>query len=71
MNSQEIENPRLSIGSLDTYYIKKSILSALRLQIDSFNGTILDVGCGYMPYKPLLMGSSTKVEKYLGLDLEK
>lgn len=53
---------------------KKGHLSSIRRYIDgskdSFKGIVLDVGCGAMPYKDQIMGPDSKVEKYLGLDLE-
>jgi SAM-dependent methyltransferase len=64
-------NPRCSLGTLDIFYIRQSILSALKRELANFSGTLLDVGCGYMPYKPLLLSPLTKVDRYLGLDLEK
>lgn len=34
-----------------------------------FSGTLLDVGCGRMPYKTLVLQSPSQVQKYIGLDL--
>ncbi|WP_197901560.1 class I SAM-dependent methyltransferase [Rhodocytophaga rosea] len=34
-----------------------------------FSGTLLDIGCGQMPYRSLIMDQG-KVTKYIGLDLE-
>jgi SAM-dependent methyltransferase len=30
---------------------------------------VLDIGCGDMPYKPLVLARPSRVEKYIGLDL--
>jgi SAM-dependent methyltransferase len=70
MPINSIYNPKCSPSTLDIFHIRQSIISALSQQLDNFSGTLLDVGCGYMPYKPLLLSPATKVDKYLGLDLE-
>lgn len=61
--------PRLSLSSLDTYVIRSAILAAVKDASSLFSGTLLDVGCGYMPYRELFFPSS-KVDCYIGLDLE-
>lgn len=63
-------NPTITLNNLDSYIARKSILNSINLVIPEFSGTVLDVGCGYMPYKPIIQSSKTKVEKYIGLDLE-
>jgi len=37
--------------------------------LSSFSGTVLDVGCGHMPYKSLLLSPPSRAERYIGLDL--
>lgn len=54
---------------LALYHVRKSILSAIQETLPRFSGTFLDIGCGYMPYKPLLLSPDSKIEKYIGLDL--
>ena len=57
--------------NLDIYNVRTSILNALKSQLSCFKGTLLDVGCGQMPYKELILSSrDSKVTKYVGLDLE-
>jgi ubiquinone/menaquinone biosynthesis C-methylase UbiE len=64
-------NVEFSSENIDIYNVRTSILNALKSQLSCFNGTLLDVGCGQMPYKELILSSSdSKVIKYLGLDLE-
>lgn len=63
-------NPVLKCGNLDRYIVRKSILNALKTQLVDFEGTLLDVGCGQMPYKALLTSAPSQVTKYIGLDLE-
>ena len=33
-------------------------------------GTVLDVGCGDMPYRAMILEKNSRVQNYLGLDLE-
>ena len=61
--------PKLTSKNLDIYVVRKSILSALQQILPNFSGTLLDIGCGYMPYKPLLLNSPSKVDNYIGLDI--
>ncbi|MDO1451007.1 class I SAM-dependent methyltransferase [Rhodocytophaga aerolata] len=62
-------NIPLNFETLDRYYVRSSILQALKENIPTFKGTLLDVGCGQMPYRSLIL-ESKQVEKYIGLDLE-
>jgi len=62
-------DPSLSIENMDIYIVRKSILNALTANISSFRGSLLDIGCGEMPYKQYIL-SHSKVEKYIGLDIE-
>lgn len=63
-------NPELSIGNLDRHYIRTAILSALKSALPHFHGTFLDIGCGVMPYRSILTAPPSKIEKYLGMDIE-
>ena len=65
----EFLNPRLSIDNMDLYIVRKSIINTLTANISLFHGTLLDIGCGEMPYKPYIL-SNSKVEKYIGLDIK-
>jgi SAM-dependent methyltransferase len=65
----DFERPVLSLRKLDRYLSQRSILEALVEQIPSFHGNLLDVGCGRMPYRALLLEAPSKVENYVGLDL--
>jgi SAM-dependent methyltransferase len=62
-------NPRSSPTTLDTFIVRRAIFNALSSNLQQFRGTLLDIGCGYMPYKPLLLTAPSKAEKYIGLDL--
>jgi len=56
--------------NIDRYTIRKAILSALNSSLPNFKGNLLDIGCGKMPYKEYIL-SNSKVENYIGLDIEK
>ncbi len=68
MNNDFI-NIEFTSSNLDRYYIRHSILNALKLNLPFFKGNLLDIGCGKMPYKKYILDSSD-VEKYVGLDIE-
>lgn len=68
--SHEFLNPACKPRTLDTFWVRRQILFALRDQLPSFSGTILDIGCGRMPYKSMLLSAPSRAERYLGLDLE-
>lgn len=66
----EFLNPRCCHTTLDRFIVRQAILGALCSQLGRFSGTVLDIGCGNMPYKPLLLKLPSQVEKYIGLDLK-
>lgn len=55
---------------LDVFFARRAIVGALKEQLPKFHGTLLDVGCGEMPYKPILLAPPSRVTKYIGLDLK-
>ena len=63
-------NPTLSKDNMDSYLVRISILKTLKEFLPVCKGVFLDVGCGEMPYKPLILGENSKIEKYIGLDIE-
>lgn len=63
-------SPQLTPQTMDSYIIRTAILDALKGVLPLLHGTLLDVGCGQMPYKPLLLAPPSRVSNYLGLDLE-
>jgi SAM-dependent methyltransferase len=67
LNSEFLSVP-LNQKTMLYYCPRTAILRAVRTASKNFFGTVLDVGCGFMPYRPLIE-SNLKVEKYLGLDL--
>jgi SAM-dependent methyltransferase len=64
----EFLNPSI-FRRLDLFLSRKAILHALTGQLPNLKGTILDVGCGRMPYKTILLAPPSRVTKYIGLDL--
>ena len=56
-------------ANLDRYFIRQSILKAINSSLTYFNGSLLDIGCGKMPYKEHIFQNST-IKEYIGLDIE-
>lgn len=52
---------------LSIYLVRKSILGAVRKNAHLARGTVVDLGCGEMPYKNEFQNKNT--EKYIGIDL--
>jgi len=67
--NKEFINISLEIKNLDRFYVRTSILKALKAVLPKFKGDLLDVGCGKMPYKEYILKNSSVV-KYVGLDIE-
>jgi SAM-dependent methyltransferase len=55
--------------TLDVYHIRRSILAALHDLLVDGKGSLLDIGCGKMPYKKFILDNS-EVTEYVGLDIE-
>jgi len=62
-------NIKLNSGTINSYLNDATILSFLERNIDLLSNTVLDIGCGKMKYKNLIL-SGKKVREYIGLDLE-
>lgn len=60
---------KLNVKNLDKYIIRSAIFNALKEVLINFNGELLDIGCGKMPYKNYILEHSA-VSNYLGLDIE-
>lgn len=69
MSDNRFINIKLTKNTLDIYYTRTSIFNALKEALLLFQGSILDIGCGKMPYKEYILNHS-KVETYTGLDIE-
>ena len=68
-NNDAFLEPSLSVSTLDMFIVRQAILNALSSQLADFGGFVLDIGCGNMPYKPLLLESPSRVSQYIGLDI--
>lgn len=62
-------NPKCSARHIDIYIPRRALLKAIKRELPQFHGTVLDVGCGHMPYKPLFFQPGSRVSRYIGLDL--
>lgn len=51
------------------YSLRTAILESVKEESELFYGAVLDVGCGFMPYKKIVE-SNPRVEKYIGMDLQ-
>ena len=55
--------------NLDIYYARTSIFRAVDDAAKQMQGSLLDIGCGKMPYRDHIMASS-KLSSYVGLDID-
>ena len=62
-------NPLLTKENMDRYFIRRSILNALTEFLPRCFGVFLDIGCGEMPYRPLILELNKRIERYIGLDI--
>ena len=56
-------------GNMTFYSVRTSILRSVKAETKDFHGSVLDVGCGFMPYRELIR-SVAAVTSYTGMDLE-
>lgn len=64
----EFLNPACLASTLDIYHDRRAILRALRRDLHRLHGTLLDIGCGHMPYRSLVLAPPSRVTRYIGLD---
>jgi len=67
--SDNFINIPFSSDNLDRYFIRISILKALKSNLPDFKDRLLDVGCGKMPYRDFIKENS-KITDYIGLDID-
>lgn len=60
--------PECRADVVDLFTHRAAILRALRAVVPDLCGTLLDIGCGSMPYRSLVMAPG-RVRQYVGLDL--
>ena len=63
-------HPAFDLWNLEVYVSKKYIADALKGALPQFWGTMLDIGCGEMAYRKLLLSPPSRAHRYIGLDLE-
>lgn len=56
-------------STLDSYGNVALLLSAVKRALPHFHGDVLDVGCGLMPYKSLILAAPSRANRVIGLDL--
>jgi len=61
--------PRCSGSTLDLFVIRRGILRGLTESLPRFHGRVLDVGCGYQPYRQLIESPPSRATTYVGVDL--
>ena len=66
----EFLKPICSPRTVDIFHDRSAILRALKQEMASMHGTLLDIGCGYMPYKSLILANPSRVTQYVGLDFK-
>jgi SAM-dependent methyltransferase len=62
-------NPTCGSDVVDVFTPRAAILRALRSALPEMSGDLLDIGCGSMPYRPLVTAPPSRVTRYIGLDL--
>lgn len=58
-----------SAENADRFIIRSSIKDAITQNMNNFKGSLLDIGCGKMPYREFILHNSS-VSEYIGLDIE-
>jgi SAM-dependent methyltransferase len=61
--------PQCRPSTLDSYGNVRLLLGAVQRALPRVHGEVLDVGCGYMPYKRLVLATPSRATRYIGLDL--
>lgn len=67
--NDEFLSVALTPGNLLIYAPRTSILESVKRETALFYGNVLDLGCGFMPYRSIVEANPS-VDKYTGMDLE-
>jgi SAM-dependent methyltransferase len=67
--AEQFLTPRCTPGNLDRFLVRTALLREVTNTLPRLSGTMLDVGCGRMPYRSLISMPPSRVTQYLGLDL--
>jgi SAM-dependent methyltransferase len=68
MINNKFLNLKIANDNLESFVIRSEIFKAINNAIPHFSGSVLDSGCGSMPYKELII-KNKKVTNYIGLDI--
>ncbi len=66
----EYLQPPFCLENLDRVIARRAILKALQQVLPRFHGTVLDIGCGHMPYRSITLLPPSQAQEYIGLDLD-
>ena len=67
---QKFVNPQLTPLFMDLYMVRTAILRAIQtIAMPRLSGVMLDVGCGIMPYRELLLAPPSRITQYIGIDI--
>lgn len=61
--------PQCRPSTLDSYANVRLLLGAVERALGQFKGEVLDVGCGHMPYKSLILSARSRATRCIGVDL--
>ena len=67
---REFLDLELTPDTVDLFLVRKLIKRAVAEAKERFSGTVLDIGCGIMPYREFLLEQPSRVAEYIGVDLE-
>jgi len=62
-------NLKCTLNTLDVFFIRTSIFKAIKENVTSFEGNLLDIGCGKMPYRDFI-NKNSDITEYIGLDID-
>lgn len=62
-------NIQLNDETMDVYVPRTALLNAVKECMHVLKGTMLDVGCGQMPYREMMLEANKSIDRYIGLDL--
>ena len=68
-NIDNFINTKFSPFNMSTFFVRLSIFLSLKRHLPYMRGTLLDVGCGKMPYRDFILKNS-QVSLYIGADIE-
>lgn len=63
-------NIKINKNYLELYTVRTAIFDSIKENLPKFNGVILDIGCGIMPYREFIL-ANRKQTSYIGVDFEK